>query len=32
MSEEEIEAERRLFEQFEKNVNETRRALGMRTL
>lgn len=30
--EEELEAERRLFEQFEKNVNETRAACGMRTL
>ena len=28
----ELEAERQLFEQFEHNVNETRRASGMRSL
>lgn len=32
MTEAEMEEERRLFEQFERNVNETRRACGMRTL
>ncbi len=32
MSAEELEADRRLYEQFEHNVNETRRASGMRTL
>ena len=28
----EIEEERRLFDQLNKNINETRRASGMRTL
>ena len=32
MTPEEIEAERQLWEQFEKNVNETRKQLGMRLL
>jgi hypothetical protein len=32
MTPEELEAERRLFEQLENNMNETRRACGMRTL
>ncbi|RYX85099.1 hypothetical protein EON83_07580 [bacterium] len=32
LSDEELEAERRLFEKFEEGVNANRRASGMRTL
>ena len=32
LSPEELEADRRIFEQLEKNLNETRRECGMRTL
>lgn len=32
MTEEELEAERRLFAEFENNVNESRQEAGMRTL
>jgi hypothetical protein len=32
MTHEEMERESRLWEEFERNVNETRRSLGMRTL